>query len=82
MKQERVRVNNEQGLHARSASELVRKANQFESEIVLEYNGKEASAKSILAVLSLAAEEGNDILLKARGRDEDKAIITLRRFIE
>jgi len=44
MKQERVRVNNEKGLHARSASELVRKANQFESEIVLEYNGKEASA--------------------------------------
>jgi len=75
--QERVKVRNKIGLHARSASQLVQKANQFDSEITLQYNGREANAKSILGV-----KQGSDIVVKARGEDDTDAVNTLKEFID
>ncbi len=80
--QDRVKVRNKIGLHARSASRLVQKANEFDSEIVLQYNGREANAKSILGVMSLGVKQGSNIVLKAQGEDETDAVITLRELID
>lgn len=81
MQEQVVGVKNKTGIHARSASTLVQMANTFNSEISLVYQGKEADAKSILAVMSLGIDYGKDVVVKAKGEDEEFAIKTLTEFI-
>ncbi|MTI61475.1 MAG: HPr family phosphocarrier protein [Firmicutes bacterium] len=81
LQQQIVEIRNKTGIHARSASTLVQKANSFYSEISLVYEGKEADAKSILAVMSLGIDYGREVVVKAEGEDEEFAIKTLTEFI-
>lgn len=64
---------NEAGLHARPASELVKIASQFESEFYIYFYGYRVNGKSILGVLTLAAECGSELELEFDGPDETKA---------
>ena len=69
-----ITLQNKTGLHARPAGAFVRVAKQFRCEIKAVHQGKEANAKSILSVLSLGAEQGAMIGLKAEGDDADQAL--------
>ncbi|HEY6805927.1 MAG TPA: phosphoenolpyruvate--protein phosphotransferase [Pyrinomonadaceae bacterium] len=64
------------GLHARAAANLVRVANQFQSNISLQRldNSNEADAKSILSILMLAASRGTGLRIIANGPDEELAL--------
>jgi phosphotransferase system HPr (HPr) family protein len=64
------------GLHARAAANLVRVANQFQSDITLKRldNSVEADAKSILSILMLAASRGTELRVLAAGSDEQAAV--------
>ena len=73
---------NEQGLHARPASILAKKASKFSSHITLIKDGKEYNAKSIINILSMAASKGDKIKIIATGEDEEKAVEDLRIVIE
>ena len=76
---------NEVGLHARPASEFVKLAGQFKSNIQVRNvttNSNEVDAKSILSVLTLGVEKGHEIELTGEGEDEAQAIGTLRELIE
>ena len=70
-------LNNKSGLHARPAAKLVSSAKKFKSNITLAKNGKEADAKSILKILSLGAEKGDQLLIKVIGEDEKEAYQSL-----
>jgi phosphocarrier protein HPr len=61
-------------LHARPAADFVRAAMQFEAEIVVASNGREADAKSLLEVLALGARRGSSLRLSAVGADADRAL--------
>ena len=61
-------------LHARPAAEFVRAAMQFDAEIVVASNGREADAKSLLEVLALGARRGSSLRLSAVGTDADRAL--------
>ncbi len=65
---------NRLGMHARAATKLVQIAQKFRSKIIIEVNGMEADAKSILGLLTLAAPVGTKLLIKAEGEDEEKAL--------
>ncbi len=58
---------NKHGLHMRPAKHLVELANSFPCEITLVAKGQEADAKSILAVIGLGAECGEEIKVRTRG---------------
>ncbi|MBU3143264.1 HPr family phosphocarrier protein [Clostridium sp. CF012] len=73
---------NEQGLHARPASIVVKKASKFTSHINLIKDGKEYNAKSIINILSMAALKGDKLKIVASGDDEVKAVEELRIVIE
>lgn len=75
-------VANEQGIHARPASELVKLANTFTSEITLTYNGKTVDLKSIMGVLSLGITRGSSILVRAIGVDELEALKRLGKQLD
>ena len=79
MVEKRVRVTSRLGLHARAAANLVRVANQFQSQVTLQrLDGEvQADAKSILSVLMLAASRGTDLRLVAIGSDQDSALETV-----
>jgi phosphocarrier protein HPr len=63
-------ITNEQGLHARPASLLVQAANQSKSTVMVVKEEKEFNAKSILGIMSLGAQKGDQITIKIDGPDE------------
>ena len=72
-----VKVANKDGLHARPATQLVKIASKYESEVWLCKNGREVNGKSIMGVMTLAAAKGSEILLKIDGPDEKEALAAL-----
>jgi len=66
----KVVICNKLGLHARAAARLVNTANRFKSEILIGQTEEGlVDAKSILAVMLLAAKKGTELILKAQGLD-------------
>ena len=77
-------VINPTGLHARPASDFVKAAAKFASNILIKKagTGKEANAKSIILLLSLGLSQGAEVELSAEGSDEKQAVDTLSDLIE
>ncbi len=75
-------VANRLGLHARPAAELVKTATRFESEIQIAKDEVWVNAKSILGLMTLAAERGSELSIKADGRDADAAVAAIAELIE
>ena len=80
--EKKVTITNETGLHARPASQFVKKADKFKSKIEIIFGEKEVNAKSIMGVMSLGISQGTEITLKAEGEDEEEAINKLEAFIQ
>lgn len=74
MKKEKIILQNETGLHARPAAELVKLVNTFKSDVNLNVDGKTANAKSILAIMSLGIKASTEIEIECNGEDEETAI--------
>lgn len=72
-----VEIVNRMGLHARPASEFVKLAGRFSSEVTVEKDGLEVNGKSIMGVLMLAAEHGSTITIRAEGDDAGAAVDAL-----
>lgn len=68
-----VTVRNRAGMHTRPAAELVKTAARFLSEFTICKDGMEINGKSIIGVMTLAAEQGSTLLLRFEGEDEDEA---------
>jgi phosphocarrier protein HPr len=72
-----VTVRNPQGLHARPADMFVRLALQFASHIEIVRDGERFNGKSILSLMTLAAEQGTELMLRADGPDAEEALEAL-----
>lgn len=64
----------EQGLHARPADLLAREARKWQSRIELVGKTQRVDGKSILDVLTLAAEAGTRLVVEATGPDAREAV--------
>jgi phosphotransferase system HPr (HPr) family protein len=84
MLEQRAKIVNALGLHARAAAQLVRLANKFKSRIKIERGDNQhgADAKSILSVLTLAATKGTELLIFVEGEDEATAMAAIKEIIE
>ncbi|AJM77497.1 dihydroxyacetone kinase phosphoryl donor subunit DhaM [Rathayibacter toxicus] len=69
---------NPNGLHARPAADFVTLASRFNARILA--NGKDAT--SLLAVMSLGLDRGNQVLLSATGAEAEEAVARLAALIE
>jgi len=76
-----VGIGNVLGLHMRAARQFVQLADRFKCEVGVCCNGISANGKSILDLLSLAAECGTMLALEARGSDAEDAIDALANLI-
>jgi len=67
-------VANSQGLHARPAERLAREARRWQSRIELVADSQRVDGKSILDLLTLAAEAGTRLVVEATGPDAREAL--------
>ena len=74
-------VKNKLGLHARPASLFVQAANKFDSTVNVEKDGEVVSGKSIMGILTLAVEYGNEIYIEVEGDDAEEAINSLEQVV-
>ncbi|MGI6005456.1 MAG: HPr family phosphocarrier protein [Christensenellales bacterium] len=77
-------IQNEEGLHARPATDFCETAMAHESSIRVRRKDEEESfdAKSIISLLSLGAVKGETIEITADGPDEEAALKALVRVLE
>jgi phosphotransferase system HPr (HPr) family protein len=74
-------IKNKLGLHARAAVKFVNTANRFGADVKIEKDGSEIDGKSILGILTLAATQGTEIVLRVDGADEEAALKALEALI-
>ncbi len=77
-----VTIKNSSGLHARPSAALVKLAGGFKSDFYIHMYGYRVNGKSILGVMTLAAEQGAELLLEVSGSDEQKAMSSIVDLIE
>lgn len=72
------------GMHARPAGLFVKKASEFECDIIIYKNNddKKVNAKRIFAVMGLAIRNGDVVNLQLDGSDEDIAAEKLEQFMK
>lgn len=75
-------IRNRAGLHTRPAAMLVKLAAKFKSDIYLERDGYGINAKSIIGVMTLAAEQGSELLVRVEGEDEEQAFTDILQLFE
>ena len=74
MKEFKYVITDAEGIHARPATMLVKKAAGFKSDINIEAEGKKVNAKGVLGVMGLGAKKGAEITVTVDGEDEEKII--------
>jgi phosphocarrier protein HPr len=77
MIEKEVVINNRAGLHTRPAAALVKTAAKFKADFFIIKDGMEINGKSIIGVMTLAAEQGSKLLLRFDGEDEAEAASTI-----
>ena len=77
MIEQEVEIKNRAGMHTRPAASLVKLSARFKSEVFLIKDGFSINAKSIIGVMTLAAEQGSKITLRVEGADENEAMTEL-----
>lgn len=82
MKEFKYTVTDPEGIHARPAGELVKKAKEFESAVTITKDGKSADAKRLFALMGLAVKQGHEVVVSAEGPDEDVAIEAMSEFMK
>ena len=74
-------VHHKVGLHARPAARFVQAAKKFSCDIKVTHDEREANAKSILGVLTLGAERGSVITIRAEGEGASQALAALEALV-
>lgn len=74
-------IKNKQGLHARPAALFVQVANKYESDVLVKKGRDEVNGKSIMGLMTLAAEKGSMIRIKIDGPDAKGAMQELEGII-
>ena len=82
MVEKEVVIRNKAGIHTRPASLLVKLAAKFKSDFYIIKEGFQINGKSIIGVMSLAAEYGSTLTLKFDGTDEVKASEEIVKYFE
>jgi phosphocarrier protein len=72
-----VPIVNPLGLHARPAAEFVKLAARFRADVQVEKDGMTVNGKSIMGVMTLAAECGSAIRIRTSGDDAEAALAAL-----
>ncbi|MEW6302094.1 MAG: HPr family phosphocarrier protein [Verrucomicrobiota bacterium] len=80
MKKTSVTVAFPDGLHARTASRLVRTLRHFRSQVCFRHGEQQADGRSLIGLLLLSATNAAALEVEATGEDEDLVIRAIESF--
>ena len=69
------------GLEARPIAMMVQVASQFESEIHVVSGKKRVNAKSIMGMMTLGLDSGEEVEVSVNGSDEEKAMAEIEKYL-
>ena len=69
------------GLEARPVAELVQLASKYESTVHIEAQSKKVNAKSIMGMMTLSLNTGEEVTVIAEGSDEESAVADIEMFL-
>ena len=72
-----VKIINRAGIHTRPAASLVKTASRFKSGVKIIRDGFAINGKSIIGVMTLAAEMGSELELIVDGLDEEQLLMEI-----
>ncbi len=75
-------ITDPEGMHARPAGLLVKKANEYHCTVTLKSGEKTADAKRIFAVMGLGVKKGQEVTFLMEGEEEEKACAELEAFMK
>jgi phosphocarrier protein len=78
----KVNIVNDTGLHARPATILAKEASAFDADFIIQKRQKRVNGKSILEILTLIAEQGDELTLEWNGTDENAAAKSITRLFK
>lgn len=78
---QRITIINKLGLHARAATKLATTAGRFACRVRTGRNGKMVDAKSVMALMLLAAAQGTELEFELDGSDEQEAWTAISELI-
>lgn len=81
MTKRNIQIKLESGLEARPVALLVQEASKYESKIYIECEGKKVNAKSIMGMMSLGLDAGEELVVSADGTDEQLAVDNIEKFL-
>lgn len=67
-------ITNKLGLHARAATKLAQLSMKFQAKIIIELEGNQADASSIMALMLLAGAKGKSVKVITQGEDAEQAL--------
>jgi len=67
-------VHNKMGIHARPAAMIVRVANKYGADLVVEKDEEQVNGKSIMGLMMLAAGNGSRMKFTASGDDAESLL--------
>lgn len=75
-------VSNKMGIHARPAAMIVRVANKYGADVIVEKDDEQVNGKSIMGLMMLAAGNGSRLRVIASGNDADALLEEMTRLFE
>jgi phosphocarrier protein len=75
------RIVNPLGMHVRPGAEFVKVANRFKSSVQVRKDDAVVNGKSILGMMTLAAECGSCIHIRTDGEDAEQAMAALLELV-
>jgi len=75
-------IRDEVGIHARPAGMLAKLAKAFDSEILIERNGKAVNATKLMMLMGLGVKSGETVKVTVVGSDEERAAQAIEEFFK
>ena len=82
MIEKEVTIINQAGMHTRPASAIVKIAAKYKADFFISKSDFEVNGKSIIGVMTLAAEQGSKLTLRFSGSDEKELAEEMIDFFE
>ncbi len=81
MTSKNIQIKLENGLEARPVALLVQEASKYDSVIYIQSDDKKVNAKSIMGMMSLGLDNGDQLTVTAEGADEQTAVDNIEKFL-
>ena len=81
MTKKSIQIKLESGLDARPVALLVQEASKYDSVIYIQSGDRRVNAKSIMGMMTLGLDIGEELVVTAEGADEEVAVDGIEKFL-